>query len=146
MSDKKGLYAVVFAAGLAAGGGGSEVLREPDPRSYIAAGIVEVITQPCESAAQVEACESLRDYQLGIVIDDLKADVSSGETFALQGLDLYVSQRMDYTDPVKEVWVQDALTILNARLADGYAAKEISPDDTMSGESFVAMLEAARDA
>lgn len=145
-SKKSGIYATIFAAGLAAGGGGAEALRDPDPTSYIAAGIVEIITQPCEDAKQPEVCEQLRDWQLGLVIDDLKPDVGQDDKFALGKLDLYVSERITFDDPVKEVWVQDALVVLNARLADGYARQDIRPDDTLSGEALVAMLEAARDA
>lgn len=140
------VYAAIFAAGMAAGGGGAEALRDPDPTSYIAAGIVEVITAPCESASRTDECEQLRDYQLVQVIDDLKPDVVQGEEFALRELDLYVSERITFDDPVKELWVQDALVTLNARLADGYAKNDISPDDTLSGDALVAMLEAARDA
>ncbi len=140
-SKQGGIYAAVFAAGMAAGGGGAEALRDPDPTSYMAAGIVEAITHECMDLP----CRSVRNGQWKKILEDLRPDVAPGEEFALGDLSLYVSERLDYGDDSgKEVWLQDALDQINERLADGYASGEISPDDTLTGEALLAMMDAAR--
>ncbi len=139
--SNKGAIAAVFAAGLAAGGAGGEIIRDPDPTSYMAAGIVEAITNECMD----QPCRDLRNYQWGLILDDLRPDVKPGEEFQLGNLSLYVAERLDYADDSgKEIWLQDAVDKINERLADGYASGEISPDDTLSGDALLAMMEAAR--
>ncbi len=141
MAESKSLLTVVFAAGVAAGGGGATVMDNPEPTSYMAAGIVEAIQADCMD----EACQTLRKWQWGQLVDDLEEDVIPDETFKLGELSLYVAERIDYDeDAPKELWAQEALDTINARLAIGYTEGDISPDDTMTGEAFVAMLDAAR--
>ncbi len=135
------LLATVFAAGMGAGYGTNEAQHDPDPTSYMAAGIVEAITNECMD----QPCRDLRNYQWGLILDDLRPDVAQGEEFELGKLDLYVAERLDYADDTgKELWLQDAVDKINERLADGYASGEISPDDTLTGEALLAMMDAAR--
>lgn len=145
MADTKqgGLYAAIFAAGLAAGGGGSEVLRDPDPLSYMAAGIAESVSMPCETLAKAETCEQHMRWVHEQIRDDIAEDANPQDAVTLGRLDQYVMSRVEPEDVVWELRITDMLTTINRRLADGYAAKEITPDDSITAEQFLAMLGAA---
>lgn len=107
--------------------------------TYLSAGIIEATRKDCLDAA----CQALRRFQIGLLIPDLAEDIAPGEVFRIADLSKYVSERISHDDPAKTAFVNDVLNVINERLAAGYSEARFQPDETISGERFLAMLEAA---